>query len=536
MIKLLIKNRLLSLVSSVFSRKRKGGVEKPSIGKIVGFSILYLYVIGVFCVFSAMMAISVGSVMIPMGASWLYFAIFMLASLTVLFILSIFETKTELFDCKDNDLLLSMPIKPRDIVASRISVVMLYNYAEEAVIMLPCIIVYAVFSRDVIGVFGAILVSLFIPLIATTLASGVGFIVAYIAKRTSKNTFVTVAISVVFLILYFWGYDYLMNSMEAALNAFDGIEPEELPLLYAIGSAALLNPISLPAFAVLSIALAAVAYYLILRNYIKLATDNRGAKHAVYKGEIIKARSSFAALICKELRRFFTSSVYILNCGIGIVMQVVLAVVALVNASTIKEVVIGLFADGAEVNYGEIAAPVMIMAIVLISTTCMISACSLSLEGNNLWILKTMPVNSSELLLAKALAQVIITTPTTVISSVIMIIASSADVKFWPLFILLPLAANVFFSLFGIIINVAFPKFDFENEAQPIKQSLSSFVVMMSQMIIGMALTIVSAVSVIFNFGFLYTVLVFAAFVALSIGAYFMLVGPCKRRYESFEA
>ena len=131
MIKILIKNRLRSLLGTMVNKSRDGSAVKGGRGRIVLVIILYLFLAGSFAFMSTSVAMVLGTVLIPIGAAWLYFAIFIIAALSVIFILGIFETKAELFECKDNDLLLSMPIKPRDIVASRVCVVLIYNYLEE---------------------------------------------------------------------------------------------------------------------------------------------------------------------------------------------------------------------------------------------------------------------------------------------------------------------------------------------------------------------------------------------------------------------
>ena len=109
MTKRLIKNRLIGLLAGFGGKKGKNG-KSVSAGKVVLFTLLYLYVACAFLFLSVSMSLSFGAVLIPGGASWLYYSIFILATFTLLFVFSIFETKGELFDCKDNDLLLSMPI------------------------------------------------------------------------------------------------------------------------------------------------------------------------------------------------------------------------------------------------------------------------------------------------------------------------------------------------------------------------------------------------------------------------------------------
>ena len=158
MIKILIKNRLRALFGSMVGKGKGGEVKKASVGKIVGFAILYAYLALVFIGLAVGAAVIFASAFLGEGGDWIYFAIFSLASLTVVFVLSIFETKSELFECKDNDLLLSMPIKPRDIVVSRIVVVLIYNYFTAAIVMLPAVVVYAIFTLNPLGIIGGLLV------------------------------------------------------------------------------------------------------------------------------------------------------------------------------------------------------------------------------------------------------------------------------------------------------------------------------------------------------------------------------------------
>ena len=78
MIKILVKNRLRSLIGTVLGKSKNGEVKKASKLKILGFSLLYAYVIGFFLFFSSTIAVMLGKTLIPIGASWLYFALFML--------------------------------------------------------------------------------------------------------------------------------------------------------------------------------------------------------------------------------------------------------------------------------------------------------------------------------------------------------------------------------------------------------------------------------------------------------------------------
>ena len=114
----------------------------------------------------------------------------------------------------------------------------------------------------------------------------------------------------------------------------------------------------------------------------------------------------------------------------------------------------------------------------------------------------------------------------------LFIIASSAPAEYWIFYIITPFFANVFSAIFGLIINLIFPKFDFENEVQVIKQSLSIFIVMFGQMIFA-----VLAVAGCFALlrvcsPVLVTALCTLLYAALSIAMYFILIGPIKKKYS----
>ena len=140
MLKTLLGVRLRSFFSAAV-RSKNG---KTSVPKIVGFVLLALLLVLSFSVMFLSVAASLAMILIPAGLDSYYFAIFNLITLSFVFIFSIFETKSELFDCRDNELLLSMPIRPRDIVLSRALSVILLNVGETLIIMIPALVMYSV--------------------------------------------------------------------------------------------------------------------------------------------------------------------------------------------------------------------------------------------------------------------------------------------------------------------------------------------------------------------------------------------------------
>jgi ABC-2 type transport system permease protein len=270
MIKSLIGIRLRSAFFSFLSGKDKNGnVKLVSGGKIALYTLLYAFIILSFLFLMFTSAISSALLLIP-AAEELYFGLFMILSFTVLFFLSIFETKSELFDCKDNDLLFSLPIKERDIMLSRIFTVLSFNYIAEAIIMIPVAVSYMIMGGGITGIIGSILIFAGVPLLATALASAVGYAVALISKRFKYKTIVTLLFSIAFLAVYFVVYFSFIGNMSAVPEDTTVNLPEiveNYSLVNVIGGVGVLAPVHTVIYVLAVACISFAAMLIISRNY-----------------------------------------------------------------------------------------------------------------------------------------------------------------------------------------------------------------------------------------------------------------------------
>lgn len=79
------------------------------------------------------------------------------------------------------------------------------------------------------------------------------------------------------------------------------------------------------------IALLALVWYLIARSFLNIATASGNTAKAVYREKAAMQTSPAAALLRKELGRFTASPLYMLNCGLGTVFLLILAVASLIK-------------------------------------------------------------------------------------------------------------------------------------------------------------------------------------------------------------
>ncbi len=525
----MLKTLLGIRLRSFFAASMRGKDGKISRGKIVGMSILMLVLVLCFASISLSIGASMAMILIPAGLDAPFFAIFNLITMSVVFIFSIFETKSELFDCRDNELLLSMPMRPGDIVISRIMSVLLLNVGETLIVMVPALIMYVVFGGSPIYVVTSLITSLLICLLATALASAVGYLVARLSALFKNNSFISVALYIIFFVLYFAGYQALMDGLlmleedpDAALGALE----TALAPISVLGEISILSPVPTVIFLIISIGVSVLAWYIISKNYIRIITNTRKTVAKKYKKEKLYSSSVLTALIKKETAYFFSSSTYILNGASGVLGCVILIVLA-VSAKDVMMSELGAFEllGGKEFIY--LALTALLSGIAFMN---MISASALSLEGKRYWIIKSSPIPARAIIYSKLAPHLIVCVPPSLVASIVLAIVVEAPALWWLPIILVPQIANLASAVFGLVLNIAFPKFEFANDAQVIKQSLPSFICTM----LGMLLLVVSVFIAIFLAHAL-SALVGAIVIALFYLVVFLilfliLTGPSERR------
>ena len=141
MLGILIKKQLMEIFRGYFydTKKNKARSKWATIGLIVLFAILMIGLLG--GMFFGL-AYSLCEPLCAFGLDWLYFALMGLVAIVLGIFGGVFTTFTGLYLAKDNDLLLSMPIPVRTIVAGRLVTVYLLGLMYSGVVTVPAVIVY----------------------------------------------------------------------------------------------------------------------------------------------------------------------------------------------------------------------------------------------------------------------------------------------------------------------------------------------------------------------------------------------------------
>lgn len=478
MFNVLLKTRVAALFYSLFRGSRRKRPMSP-LAKI-GAGLLAVYVLGcMFWVFG-MLWYGMCEPFYNGGLSWLYFAMVGIVAVAVCFMGSVFMAQKQIFSAQDNDLLLSMPIPPFAIVASRMLMLLLLNYMIEALVVLPAAVVWCLsLPVNALGAVIFVCAFLLLPLLPLTLSCLFGWLIEAVASRLPRGKNILVLLlSIAFLAGYFMVYSKMQQYIGALIAngaAVADAVAKAAPPFYWLGDAiASQNGVSLLLFVLCCIVPFALAFWLISKSFVSIATRKVSGVKRVYCAAAMKAGNADGALLSKELRHFISNAMYMLNAGIGLVMLLI-GCVALV----VKQ-------DAVDLLFSQMALPMSLLPAMLCIMQCFIlamvyiSAPSISLEGKTLWIAQSLPAPAYSILRSKVRMHFYIALPFSLISSVALVLITGASGLMIPVMLVLPMLLCLVIAQLGLVINLRFPKFDWTSEVVAVKQSVSVIVAMLA--------------------------------------------------------
>ncbi len=485
MLKLLVKKQLFEIFRSYFydAKKNKARTRGATIGYIVLFVLLMAGLLG------GMFGVLSNTMCGPLAAldmDWLYFVIMGMMAVFLGAFGSVFNTYSGLYLAKDNDLLLSMPIPVRVIMTSRLLSVYLMGLMYSGIVILPAILVYWFTVPVTAGrILGGVVLLVDISLFVLTLSCALGWVVAKISLKLKRKSFITVVVSLVFFGLYYFVCfrsqamitDLLLNAEDVG-NRIRGIYP-----LYLFGRVACGDGVAMLVVSAVVIALLALVWYLIARSFLKIATASGNTARTVYHEKAVKQASVDTALLRKELGRFTASPLYMLNCGLGTVFLLVLAVLALIKGQEVFLMMNALFAGGE-----DFVTVLAALCLCLLAGSNDISTPSVSLEGKSLWIAQSLPIAPWQALRAKLRLHLLVTEVPLVVCAACVAAVSGAALPEIVMMVVTPMVYVVLTAAFGLFMGLKRPNLNWTSEVAPIKQGLAVFLSMFGGWLVAAAL------------------------------------------------
>lgn len=279
MLKALLKVRLAAFgayfTGASRSRRRQSKVQK------IGMLALMLYALAAFGMLFYTSFSAIAGIYAHEGFGWLYFAMYAIMAFALMVFGSVFTAKAQLYEAKDNELLLSMPIAPRAILASRMASLWLLNLIFGLVVAVPAALAWA--QAAALPVLGWVSIVLLLPALdffSLAVTSLLAWGLSLLANRLRRKSLVTVIGSVVFLGAYF-AVVFRMNGYIEQLAQNGAAIAESLAgakLLVWLGRAMAQGNALALLWSLLALLLPfALMYWVLDHSFIRIVTTKRGA-------------------------------------------------------------------------------------------------------------------------------------------------------------------------------------------------------------------------------------------------------------------
>lgn len=488
MFKALVKKQFMEL-STLFNI----GKKRSKRGSAGGFALtLGLYLLIAVSVGASMsiLAEAMGQELLGHGEDWKYFIMLDITGLLLSTLITMLSADLTLFRAKDNETLLSMPIPPGYILLARLLPLYIIALMFTGSVVVPEYLVYNRLVGMSPGLWIVnIVMFLALGFLALALSAVLGWVVSLINSRMKGKSWASLVGSALFLGLYFYFYFQINKFTQALVNHSSEMADwihKFLPPLYFLGLSHT-GSVKGIVFGLLTIlVIFGVIYYVLSRTFRGIVISSaKTVSNKMGNGEL-KTLSPAKALFKKEVRRFTASSTYMLNCGMGSVMMIALAIVAIIKKDA---VIYGV--DLLHEVFGAMPGLIpglLALAMFLMVSTCYYTMPSISLEGKSMWILQSVPVDPMKVFMAKIKMEYVLCVPGVLILSVVIAVIARMSVTSWLCVFVAAMAYITFTAFFGLWINMKRPTFDWVNEAYPIKQGLNPLICLFGEWLLTLIL------------------------------------------------
>lgn len=435
----------------------------------------------------------------PKNLTYIILTIFIMVTSLLTIIEGVYKSQGILFEAKDNDLLFSLPISKSKIFFTRVFKLISFQFLYNSLFMLPAIVVYAIYEKTNLSFYLLSLIMLvLLPIIPTIVACIIGYIIKGVTSKFKSRNILQVILTSLILLLIFYG-SFNMQTMIANVTQNANSINEVITKIYypaglyinLIQNFNILDLVYLLAIniipAILFIYLASIFYFKITSKLGEKGNNSKQMNWEKSAKKTFKVKSQLSGLISKEIKRFFSSSVFIVNAGFGMVLMIAVTIGLSINFDGM----INSMLQGKEIEIPITEIKAMIPKIfygfvVFISCMTSITSSMISLEGKSFNITKSLPVKPEKVLLAKVLTSNIISTPVILVCDVIFFIAFKVAIIDIIFILLASIIMPTFTALVGILMNLKYPKMDATSDTEVVKQSMSSGLSVFIGMFVGM--------------------------------------------------
>ncbi|MCH1965496.1 putative ABC transporter permease subunit [Paraclostridium sordellii] len=475
---LLLKISFLNTIGINKLRESSKGenIKKISIGILILFSIIVL----MGSMFSLMLDLA--DMLKKVNQMELLLVIGFLGAVIFNLVNSIYKAPSYLYQARDYEMLSSLPIKDSTIFASKIILLVSSNYLYSAfIMMIPSLVYFIKGNYSFIYIINLLIMFITTPFIPIIISSIITYLIGRLSYNSRyKNSILIIGSILATLVIILISYN-MDNFLEVIIkNSSSIIEISKkiyVPAYYFIDGLKNNNLLSVLIFSFLSITPFITFILIFSKGFRKINSKmTEGYKVNDYKVKGLKSSKPIKALLNKEIKRYFSSYIYVLNTSFGLVLLGVLAVGIIILGKDKIATIINLSSYTSMFN---VQITMIIMFCIFMSCT---TSSSISLEGKNLWILKSLPIDELDIFKSKLGINILLVLPIALISFLLISIKLKFSIFYIIIMSILIIVSSFFIALYGLFINLLYPKLDYINEVEVVKRGLSSTISIFSSL------------------------------------------------------
>lgn len=430
------------------------------------------------------------------------------AVVATIFILmeGVYKTSGLLFNCRDDDIVLSLPIKKSTVLLIRVMKFYLFEVMVNALFLAPVMLVYGIKMGMGISFYLVSTVALLLlPILPVVVSCLVGGLIAHFSVKFKFKNLVEIVLTTIVLVVVLVAslslQEIIQSIAQNAGSINEAITSAYYPIGGYIGLVLGFDILKFVTFVLVNVGLLLLMILALGRVYFRINSRVKIVKSEAKRREYkITTHRPILALIKKELGRFASSPVFVVNAGFGLVLYILVCVLLCVNMEGLSVQITEMEIEWMSVDKVLSFMPAIMFGLIFFTAMMTsITSSMISLEGKSFNILKGLPVSSMTIIWAKVLAAMLVMVPIILAGDLIMFVRFNFDI--WQIVMILvssvimPMVAE----LMGIIVNLKYPKMDAKDDVEVVKQSMSSMIAVFTGM--GASIVMLSIISMAFLSG-----------------------------------
>lgn len=404
----------------------------------------------------------------------------------LIFLSNFSKVNSYVFRCKDFDLLNSLPVNSKEIVFSKIFIIYINSLVISLSLLLTSYIAYSIVNEFNILNFLLTLISGFLlPIIPIIVSSFIAFFVGYLNINKKVKSFIIYLfyflITIIMVVMYInvlkFDTEDIVNQVSTIKQYFIKMWPLSRIIFNSIYNIQENNGLYLLFYTLISLSLFILYIIIVSKYYISFNSSLIEKKVSKENKDIFKEKKPLKSLVMKELRAYLDVPAFIFNTIPGPILSIISVII--ISIFIVKNnYIIGFKELDSLLNNGSIVLKdffigVLCFVVCILNQVTTITSSSISLEGKTINVYKSLPISYKEIVISKILINFLLFGLSSLISIIMVIIINKVNVINSILIILIVLISALFSSVLGLLCNLYFPKLNYVNKIQVVKQGFA---------------------------------------------------------------